>query len=476
MATIALILFDLTQFANVHYCRLTTWHGFCFQLFMISRRSLFTIASAAGFVAAAQPAKALQLIGNSGIASNAGFDQSRKIQHAINRLARTGGVLYLPAGIYIANQLKLPAGVQLKGDTGQTRIVLGRSADYLLKMENSKNTVIDGIIFDGNNRLLQRSGRAALVTAQNCKDLMIKNCGITNSAANGLFLRKCSGHISTSNFSNCLSSAIYSLDSKALDISFNNIHDIGDNGILVWQSEKREDGSRVHDNTISRIFAKSGGDGPYGNGVFIWKAGSVSVSNNRISDCEFSAIRDNSGNNVTMTGNNCARLGEVALYVEFAFDGAIVSDNLVDGASLGVSITNFNDGGRLAICANNVIRNINGPKGMADNQSVGIAVEADTIVTGNIVENADQCGIWLGWGRYLRDVSATGNVVRNCPIGISLSMAKGARNCLVANNIIRAAKYPIVGMDHQKIVTGDLSRGRNKVPSQFTITGNQVNR
>ncbi len=63
-------------------------------------------------------------------------------------------------------------------------------------------------------------------------------------------------------------------------------------------------------------------------------------------------------------------------------------------------------------------------------------VEADTAVTGNVIENAPSAGIVLGWGRYLRDVAATGNVVRKADIGIAVSVTAGAGTALIANNVI----------------------------------------
>ena len=74
--------------------------------------------------------------------------------------------------------------------------------------------------------------------------------------------------------------------------------------------------------------------------------------------------------------------GEVALYAEFGFEGAIIADNSVDGAAIGVSVTNFNEGGRLAVVQGNIIRNLKPqrPAGTdpGDSAGVGISVEADT--------------------------------------------------------------------------------------------------
>ena len=55
-----------------------------------------------------------------------------------------------------------------------------------------------------------------------------------------------------------------------------------------------------------------------------------------------------SASNLQIVGNTCTGLGECALYAEFGFEGAVIANNIVDGAALGVSVTNFNKGGRLA--------------------------------------------------------------------------------------------------------------------------------
>ena len=90
---------------------------------------------------------------------------------------------------------------------------------------------------------------------------------------------------------------------------------------------------------------------------------------------------------------------------------------------------NFNEGGRLAVVQGNLIRNLKAkrPIGTApdDAGGVGIAVEADASVTGNVIENAPVAGIMVGWGAYMRDVSVTGNVVRDSPLGVAVSVVNG---------------------------------------------------
>ncbi len=195
--------------------------------------------------------------------------------------------------------------------------------------------------------------------------------------------------------------AVLSYNATALRIEGNIVSECGDGGILVYRWSDGPDGTIITGNRISQIAAQSGGTGQNGNGINVFRADNVTISNNKISDCAFSAIRANSASNVQILGNTCHRSGEVALFVEFGFQGAIVSNNLIETAASGISITNFNDGGRLAVCSNNVLRDITGTGPYAqDNPTfgVGISVEADTSVTGNIVEDARVTGIKLVGG------------------------------------------------------------------------------
>jgi uncharacterized secreted repeat protein (TIGR03808 family) len=202
------------------------------------------------------------------------------------------------------------------------------------------------------------------------------------------------------------------------------------------------------------------------------------VRGNRISGAAFSAIRGNAAANLQMLGNTCTGLGEVALYAEYGFEGAVIANNVVDGAALGVAVTNFREGGRLAVVQGNVIRNLTArrPPGADphDAAGIGIGVEADSAVTGNVVENAPTAGIMLGWGQYLRDVTVTGNVVRASDVGIAVSVVPGAGSAIIADNLISGARRgAILGMDGRNPVTGELVNDGGRF-AQLAISGNRV--
>ena len=273
--------------------------------------------------------------------------------------------------------------------------------------------------------------------------------------------------------------AIFSLDARGLRIAGNTVRGAGNGGILVWRSASGDDGTLVVDNRIDNIANKSGGSGQYGNAINVFRANNVQVRGNRISNAAFSAVRGNAASNLQILGNTCTQIGEVALYAEFGFQGAMIANNIVDGAALGVSVTNFDQGGRLAVVQGNLIRNLvaRRPAGTDPNDGagIGIGVEADTVVSGNVVENAPNIGIAAGWGQYLRDVTVNANVVRGANYGIAVSVAPGAGAAVIADNMISDARIAaIVGMEWNKPVTGDLSQDGAAQYAQLSIGGNRV--
>jgi len=203
------------------------------------------------------------------------------------------------------------------------------------------------------------------------------------------------------------------------------------------------------------------------------------VRGNRIANAAFSAVRGNAASNVQIVSNTCSGIGEVALYCEFGFEGAVIANNIVDGAAAGISVTNFNEGGHLAVVQGNLIRNLKTrrPAGTDPNDGagIGIGVEADTAVTGNVIENAPNIGIVAGFGQYLRDVTVNANVIRGADYGIAVSVAPGAGAAVIADNMISGARRAaIVGMEWNKAVTGDLSKDGAERYAQISVSGNRV--
>ena len=410
-----------------------------------------------------------------GLRPNAADDQSKALQRAIDRAASDGAVLQLRAGTYLAGGLQLPTNAAIAGVGGATRIVM-LGGPSMLMSTGSDHVSLSGLIFDGANIPLPE--RRGLVHLTQGRALRISNCEIVNAGRNGIALEAIDGDVSGNTIS-AADNAIFSLDALDLRISGNTIRGAGNGGILVWRTTPGDDGTLVTDNRIDNVANKSGGSGQYGNAVNVFRANNVIVRGNRISKAAFSAVRGNAASNLQIVGNTCTAIGEVALYAEFGFEGAMIANNIVDGAALGVSVTNFNEGGRLAVVQGNLIRNLvkRRPAGTDPNDSagIGIGVEADTTVSGNVIENAPYIGIAAGWGQYLRDVTVNANVVRGAGYGIAVSVAPGAGAAVIADNMISDARLAaIVGMEWKKPVTGDLSIGSAEHYAQLSVVGNQV--
>ena len=91
------------------------------------------------------------------------------------------------------------------------------------------------------------------------------------------------------------------------------------------------------------------------------------------------------------------------------------------------------------------------------------------------MENAKDLSIGLGWGSYARNLSAQGNLIRNCGKGITVSVTKGAGQSYIANNVITGAGIAaILGMDHLIAMTDDLGKADANIPESILLRNNIV--
>ena len=447
------------------------------------RRRLLALTAAAATailparVVAAAPISALGLDGAQfGLRPGGPDDQSRTLQRAIEAAANARAPLALAPGVYRVGNLRLPAGAQLVGVRGQTRLVFTEGPS-LISGEGADHFTLTGLVLDGLRRRLPE--RRGLVHIENARGVKIADCQIMSAGGDAIHCVAVAGEVVDTTLTDSFEAAIHSDDARGLLIARNTILGAGNNGIQVWRTAAGDDGTIVADNRIAAIANRSGGSGQNGNAINVFRAANVIVRGNRIVNCAFSAVRGNAASNLQIEGNSISDVREVALYAEFGFEGALIANNTVDGAAIGVSVTNFNEGGRLAVVQGNLIRNLlpKRPSGTDPNDGagIGIYVEADTAVTGNVVENAPTAGIVLGFGQYLRDVAATGNVVRRADVGVGVSIAPGAGSVLIANNVIAEVRRgAVVGMERGKFVTGDLSKGGSERFANLTISANRV--
>jgi uncharacterized secreted repeat protein (TIGR03808 family) len=440
----------------------------------LDRRRLIVLSAlggavpAAGFAApaAAAPLAALGVDATTlGVRAGGGASQTNMLQSAIDQTAGARVPLMLGPGEYRTGTLYLPAGTQLIGIRGATRLIFS-GGNAMIVARSADNVTLAGLTLDGAGKPLPEG--AALVQAVQSKTFRMVDCEVLRSGRNGILLEAVEGMVAGNIVAGSAEAAIFSRDAQGLAIQNNVVRDAGNNGILVWRSTKGDDGTLVADNRIEQIAARRGGSGQNGNAINVFRADNVTVRGNRIKDVAFTGVRGNAASNLQITGNTIGNAGEVAIYSEFGFEGVVIANNTVDGAALGISVTNFNEGGRLAVVQGNLIRNLKNkrPAGTDPNDAagIGISVEADASVNGNVIEGAPAAGISLGWGQYLRDVAVVGNIVRSSGYGISVSVASGAGTAVIAGNLIAGAQRgAIVGMDHARAVTGDL----NKEPTRF---------
>ena len=439
-------------------------------------RRTFLLASLAG-AAFAAPVKAAPLsnfgldAAHFGVRAGAESDQSVALQRAISEAAKTRAPLMLAPGVYRAGGLTLPPGTQIAGVRGATRLVF-TGGPSLVSADHADTITLSSLILDGGGQQLPE-GRA-LAHFDDVTGMRMTNCAVANAGGNGVTLESCDGEVMHSTISNSADNALFCNNGRGLTITGNTVVKSGNGGIRVWQSEQRRDGSLIADNRIEDTAARAGGTGENGNAINIFRAGDVIVRGNHIRNAAFSAIRGNSSSNIQILGNNCAGLDEVAIYSEFGFEGAVIADNVVDGAETGISVTNFNDGGRLATVRGNLVRNLRTKR--PGEAGVGIGVEADTVVSGNVIEGAPLAGISAGWGQYMRDIVISANVVRDSAIGVAVSVAAGAGVAVISGNLFSGTLHgAIVGMVYHTAMTGDLAlTGAERYP-RLKISGNQVN-
>lgn len=400
-------------------------------------------------------------------------DQTAELQAAIDQAAERGVPLMLAAGVFRVGALSLRPHTRLIGASRQTVLEFSGGGTFL-SAKSAAGIRLEGLVVDGNGLGIDATRAAGLIQIDDCDGFSLSDLEVRRGLLNGISLSRSSGVVSDCWVHDFSQAGLLSLDATGLTVSHNSVSDCANNGIQIWRSAPGEDGSIVSANRIERIAAKSGGSGQNGNGINVFRAGGVLVSGNHIADCAYSAIRGNAASNIQMIGNACRTIGEVALYAEFAFEGALIANNLVEAAASGIAVTNFNEGGRLAVVQGNLVRDLfRREQEPVDKRGVGISVEADAAVTGNVIEGAPTAGIIAGWGAYLRDMAITGNLIRSSGVGILISSDPAAGACLVSQNMISGARDGAIrAMDHGEPHGPDLASAEPPKGGRIAISGN----
>lgn len=437
-----------------------------------SRRTLLRGLLAFGATGLAAPAVAQTRpdAASLGLLPNSADDQSPALQAAVDLCAALGQPLFLPAGTYLVANIRVPSGLVLQGIPGGSILTLAATGSILIADE-VRSATIEDLKFDG----LAAMSENGLIGIRSSTQIRLSGLEMSGSTTNLIGIDDSEAEITGCSLYGADNNAIFAMNSRGLLIRGNRISGSGNGGIRIWRSESGEDGSIISDNIIKSTGSIGGGNGQNGNGINVFRANSVIIANNHISESSFSAVRLNATNNSHITGNACLGSGECAIFSEFGFSGSIIANNTIDGAATGISMTNFNEGGRLAVCTGNIVRNIT-PTSLVnpDTNPVGIFAEADTAVTGNVVEAVPGIGIGAGYGPYLRNVLVSDNVVRDVEAGIVVSVAPDAGSARIAGNLISdARRYAIGGAAWDEVLSADLIADAAKYP-QLSIEGNTI--
>jgi uncharacterized secreted repeat protein (TIGR03808 family) len=438
---------------------------------MIQRRMLL-----AGLAAtAAVPVLAQSLdVTTLGVIPNEG-DQSAALQDALLKAAAEGRPLFLPAGTYLVTNLQFPSDLVVEGVPGAT-ILAASNSDPVARISGNTDVTLRGIGF-GNGAGGPVGDERALLEIEASDRIVLERCSFAGGAANGVAVRDAAAAIEGCSFSGHGQAAIFSMDSRGLKISGNAIADCGNGGILIWSSETRRDGSIISGNSITRIDWQDGGNGQNGNGINVYRSAEVIVADNHITDCAFTAVRLNASRDCQVSGNLCVNCGEVAIFSEFGFSGSVIANNIIDTAAQGISITNLDSGGRVAVCTGNIVRNISATSAVnPDTRGVGIYAEAETVVSANTVYGVAGFGIVAGYGPFRRNVVVTGNTIAAVTYGVGVSVVDEEPSGPVAitnNQISDASQGGIVGMRWDELVEPDLAANAGTY-AQVTVSGNQL--
>jgi len=450
---------------------------------MVSRRGFLTGLGASGFALSATPASAFSAFGainavSEGLRLGSASNQGDKLQAILNKAARTNRAVFIEPGRYQVANVTLPKNTRIYGISGATRLEYA-GGNHFIFAENAEHIELNSLVLDGGLLPIQEYANANL-RVNNTKYVLIENCHFTSAAAHGVEIDKSGGRFERNRIDTAIGNAgFFGLENRGLTITDNLVEECANAGIMIYRWTRGEDNTIVTNNRVRRINAIKGGTGPWGNGINTYQCDGVIVANNHVSDCAFSTIRSNSCNNIQITNNTCFRAGETSIYSEFAFQGANISGNVIDGGARGISIANLDQGGRMSVCANNLIRNIHEHAPYRDENHLfgnGISAEADISITGNVIENAANFGLMLGWGNYLRNVVASANIIRDTKTGVYVSVVEGTGNVTIVNNVMsNITRGGVIGYRWRDPVTGDLARTRGKQFTNLKIKDNQVN-
>ena len=267
-----------------------------------------------------------------GVAPDSGRDETARLQAAIDKAAERHVALHLPAGRYLSRSLTLRHGSILTGVPGAT-VLQHTGGAALLSGEGGDLTSLDGLTLIGGRTIDPRalgSSNSTAARTSPCATSRSRRARRTASRSQDAPAWSPAAASPARSRRHCSASTPKVSKSRTTRSTA-----AADNGILVWRSEQGVDGTIVAMNRIEGIGAVRRYS-QNGNGINVSSRGGVLVTSTRIADCAFSAVRANSASDVQILAEQCRGMGEVGLYVESGFQGAVISGHPAEGATTGI--------------------------------------------------------------------------------------------------------------------------------------------
>jgi uncharacterized secreted repeat protein (TIGR03808 family) len=387
----------------------------------------------------------------------------------------------LKRGVTTIYRVVLPEGAHLVGAPGGSILRLGYDGGLLANEGPLRSVMLEGIVFDGANRPIDDA--FGLLNFYDVAQVAMENCTVRNSAT-GLFQHRCGGRIRLCTFQDLTGTAIHDDNCAGMVIDANRIRRCGDNGVHHWSlHSKRHDGSRISNNVITDISNRSGGVGMFGNGVRVAECGPVTIENNVIERCAYTAVRNCGGWDIVVADNRCKSFNEKAMYAEFGFRNATFRNNVISDCGAGISATNYRGpgDGAGALIAGNVVSGLRpshpdsefGPR-MA--WLHGVHGEGDVRMVGNTIVGSPAVAVLAGFFQARSNVVVEANQLIDNEYAIGFAIQGEPGPCEIVENEMRGSKKAnIVAMFQERIVSGDLALpGAVNSFKNVVIHGNRV--
>lgn len=389
--------------------------------------------------------------------------------------ARTGAAVRLPAGEITLMGLDLPDGAHLVGVPGKTVLKL-TGLGPLLTATMARRITLESLILDGAGAYMSHD--RGLLDFSDVVHLSVRGCAIRRSGAHGVNLARCGGVFAQNVIETATDAGFHSLDSLGLDLDNNLVRACADNGVQFWASAPgRYDGSRIRNNRIEDINNRSGGDGPYGNGVAIFLAGSIRVENNRILRCAYTAVRNNGGHAIAVIGNDCRGCGERAMYAEFGAKNSLFRNNRIFDAGAGIGVANSDRGTDGALVEGNeisglTVRHPDPAFGSRMLWLTAIAGEKNTQIVGNTLAGPMWIGVSMGGWR--ENIRVEANDISGADYGVVATIGEGAGDGFILRNRIYGARKGaiVAATDGPTFAPGDLAKPGAPAYPRLTVKEN----